>query len=170
MKKRISWVLALIWALSIVTACGNSNSRKGSRLNDETPPINEEHIFNGEYKSNGKVVGFHSRPDGKNPPNAKVIEINDGPNALGVYTAEVKICKTAAHLKCGIKNSSFFPNKLSRNEVLKVISHAYDNRTTGSAMKFSGPSGLGFTVDGYTLGSGDDLIINTAFPIYTAVR
>jgi hypothetical protein len=55
-----------------------------------------------------------------------------------------------------------FPDAMSREEVVGAILEAYRRRTTGGAERFRGPSGRGFTIEGYLL-RGD---INTAYPIY----
>ncbi|ASJ71046.1 EndoU domain-containing protein [Granulosicoccus antarcticus] len=124
------------------------------------PNVNQWHIFAGEINRSGKPVGFHSRPGGQDPASARVKSIRDKPNRAGVYTASIEI-QDGAQWKG--KFSSFFPDSLSRNEVLQAIVNAYANSDNPKAQPFEGPSGLGFTIQGYTSNQGG---INTAFPIY----
>lgn len=53
---------------------------------------------------------------------------------------------------------------MDRAAVLQAVLRAYRDRTTGDSIKFRGPSGRGFTIEGYLLNDGR---INTAYPIYT---
>ena len=52
---------------------------------------------------------------------------------------------------------------MDRAAVIQAILHAFAKRTTGRAEKFRGPSGRGFTIEGYFQNGR----INTAYPIYT---
>ncbi len=124
------------------------------------PAINLEHVFEGQINRRGKPVGFHSRPGGTNPAGARVTRRVSGPNALGVYIAEVEIRDGSRWLR---KTSTFYPDKLSRDEVVAAILHAWEERRDLGGGKFQGPSGEGFTIEGYTL---DDGGINTAYPLY----
>lgn len=124
------------------------------------PEINLWHIFEGEINSRDKPTGYHSRPGGKDPANARVVSLRDKPNALGVYTASIEV-RDGNNWKQ--KSSSFFPDKLSRQEVIDVIVHAFKNQQSNDGGKWRGPSGLGFTVEGWTTRQGG---INTAYPIY----
>ncbi len=146
-------------------SAGNSSqsaghSQSGSKWSTTEPNVNLWHIFDGEINRSGKPVGYHSRPNGQDPANARIVSIRDQPNRAGVYTATIEI-KDGGQWKQ--KFSSFFPDSLSRNEVIDVILHAYKQRTSGDKQPWSGPSGLGFTVQGYTSGRGG---INTAFPVF----
>lgn len=124
------------------------------------PNINQWHIFAGEINRSGKPVGFHSRPGGQDPAGARVKSVRDRPNKAGVYTAAIEIRDGQQWKE---KFSSFFPDSLSRNEVLQAVLNAYENSANPKAQPFEGPSGLGFSVQGYTSSRGG---INTAFPIY----
>ena len=125
-----------------------------------TPNINLWHVFEGEINRGGKPVGYHARPGGGDPAGARVLSVGNGPNRLGVYTARVSIADEGGWKE---KNSSFFPDALSREEVVEVILNAYRESPNPDAQPFEGPSGLGFRVQGYTSSRGG---INTAFPIY----
>jgi hypothetical protein len=122
------------------------------------PPVNETHIFAGQINKRGKPVGFHARPGGRNPANARVVRITDGPNRAGVYTADVEIRDGGRWLE---KGSTFYPDAMSRQEVVAAILHAFHERT-GGGEKFRGPSGRGFTIEGYFQNGR----INTAYPIF----
>ena len=136
----------------------------GPRWSSTSPNVNLHHVFDGEVNRSSEPVGFHARPGGEDPPGARVARVRDAPNGLGVYTAEVEIWD-AGDERWESKFSSFFPDALSRDEVIEAILHAYRESSNPRAQPFDGPSGLGFRVQGYTSGRGG---INTAFPVYTA--
>lgn len=150
----------------------SENNSQAGRTSDEnyekwsktTPNINQWHIFKGEINRSGKPVGFHSRPGGTDPANARLRSIRDKPNRAGVYTASIEIRDNQQWKE---KFSSFFPDALSRNDVLNAVLHAYKNSNDPKAQPFEGPSGLGFAIQGYTSGRGG---INTAFPIYVRTQ
>ena len=133
------------------------------RWSTTSPNVNLHHVFEGEVNRSSEPVGFHARPGGEDPPGARVARLRDAPNRFGVYTAEVEIWD-ADDGRWETKFSSFFPDALSRDEVLEAILHAYRESPNPRARPFDGPSGLGFRIQGYTSGRGG---INTAFPIYT---
>jgi hypothetical protein len=130
-------------------------------IQDE-PAVNRTHIFEGEINRRGKPVGFHSRPQGRDPRQARVVRVLNGPDRLGVYVAAVEILDPASGRPLG-KRSTFFPDALDREAVLAAIRHAYARRTENEGARFRGPSGLGFTIEGYTLRDGT---INTAYPLF----
>ena len=125
------------------------------------PEINLWHVFEGEINKRGKPTGYHSRPGGQDPANARVVSVKDGPNSKGVYTANIEV-RDGGQWKS--KFSSFFPDNLSQQEVIDIIVHAYKNSKNPKKQPWSGPSGLGFQVQGYTSSRGG---INTAFPVYS---
>jgi hypothetical protein len=125
------------------------------------PAVNETHLFTGYVNKKGDPVGFHSRPGGRDPGKARVVAVIDPPNKAGVYTARVEILTTGRRWLS--KQSTFFPDRMTRGEVIQAILHAYQHKTSGNSVKFSGPSGKGFTIEGYLLTDGK---INTAFPVY----
>ncbi len=123
--------------------------------------VNEEHVFEGLINRKGRPVGFHSRPGGRDPEGARLVGVLEGPNPAGIYTAEVEIRdpRSGRWLR---KTSTFYPDRMQRTEVLQAIHHAFESRQ-GGGEKFRGPSGAGFTIEGYY----QDGRINTAYPIYT---
>jgi hypothetical protein len=167
-RKLLPAVLALA-ALLLVQGEALSRSRSrsrpsgGARADEEwsrtSPPVNVTHIFEGEINKRGKPTGFHSRPGGRDPENARVVRITDRPNRAGVYSAEVEIRSGSRWLS---KRSTLYPDRLDREAVIMAVLNAFRNRS-GGGEKFRGPSGQGFTIEGYYQNGR----INTAYPIYT---
>jgi Bacterial EndoU nuclease len=169
-RRLLPAVLALAALLLVQGAAlsrSRSHSSKGSRGSarpDEewsrtSPPVNVTHIFEGEVNKRGKPTGFHSRPGGRDPENARVVRITDRPNRAGVYTAEVEIRSGSQWLP---KRSTLYPDRLDRAAVIQAVLNAFRNRS-GGGERFRGPSGQGFTIEGYFQNGR----INTAYPIYT---
>jgi hypothetical protein len=132
----------------------------GGEWSDTRPAVNLEHIFEGQVNKRGKPVGFHARPGGKDPSGARVVRVVEGPNRAGVYIADVEIRNDAGRwLK---KRSTFYPDRLSREEVVAAVLHAWSHRQ-GRNNPFRGPSGEGFEIEGRPLDNGD---INTAYPLF----
>lgn len=126
------------------------------------PEINLTHIFNGQINSKGKPVGFHSRPGGSDPQGARISKHLSGPNQYGVYTARVEILDNRSK-KWKQKFSTFYPDNMSKENVLNAILHAWNNRQPGKNQPWQGPSGHGFVIQGYLNQRGN---INTAFPLF----
>jgi hypothetical protein len=135
-------------------------SSSAERWSATQPSINETHIFEGEINRRGQPVGFHSRPGGQDPAGARLVRILDSPNGDGVYTAEVEIRNAAGNWLS--KRSTLYPDRMSRQQVLDAVLHAWQNKTSSGSEPFHGPSGQGFTIEGYF----QDGRINTAYPIY----
>jgi hypothetical protein len=148
-------VLAVLFLLAAAAF-----ARRAPTLSATDPPINLTHIFEGEINRKGRPVGFHARPGGRNPTGARVVRVLDEPNRLGVYTAEVEILTQDGRWLQ--KRSTFYPDRMSRDEVVAAILNAYRRRATGASEKFRGPSGLGFTIEGWHQNGR----INTAYPIF----
>jgi hypothetical protein len=152
-------VLAVLSVLALLAPAG-AERRQPPKLSATDPPINLTHIFEGEINRQGRPVGFHSRPGGRNPSGARLVRVVDRPNAQGVYTAEVEIrTQDGRWLR---KRSTLYPDRMSREEVVAAVLNAYQRRTTGRSEKFRGPSGAGFTIEGYHQNGR----INTAYPIF----
>ena len=129
-----------------------------------TPAINLKHIFCGEINKRGKPVGFHARPGGKNPSTAEVLAIKSGPNAAGIYTADIAVIAPDGEKKR--KFSTLYPDRFSVQQTIDAILNAYKNAPPGGA-KWRGPSGQGFEIEGYLMEQGvHQGDINTAYPIY----
>jgi len=148
----------------ISTTTGNSNNNANQphpttkQWSTTNPEINLWHVFDGEINKRGKPTGFHSRPGGVDTANARLVSIKDKPNKAGVYTANIEVRDGEQWKR---KSSSFFPDSMSQQEVIDAILHAFSN--SEKQQKWEGPSGLGFTIQGYTTNRGG---INTAFPLY----
>ncbi len=138
----------------------NSPTQSHQKWSSTNPEINLWHIFEGEINRKGKPVGYHSRPGGIDPANARIASIKDGPNKVGVYTATIEI-RDGNQWKS--KFSSFFPDSMSSTEVINAVLAAYKNSDNPKKQPWQGPSGLGFNIQGYTTSRGG---INTAFPVY----
>jgi hypothetical protein len=134
------------------------SGRSGEEWSRTSPPVNMTHIFEGEINRRGKPVGFHSRPGGQDPENARVTRIVERPNRAGVYTAEVEIRSNSGWLA---KRSTLYPDRMDREAVIRAVLNAFHDRE-GNGEKFRGPSGQGFAIEGYFQGGR----INTAYPIY----
>jgi len=52
---------------------------------------------------------------------------------------------------------------MSQQQVVDAILHAYNNSKDPNKQPWSGPSGHGFQIQGYTTSKGG---INTAFPVF----
>lgn len=167
---RLFWTTVALALTALLLAGGEASSRSrrsgGSRQRPAeewsrtSPPVNVTHIFEGEINKRGKPVGFHSRPGGRDPQGARLVRIVERPNRSGVYTAEVEIRSGSEWLG---KRSTFYPDRLDRAAVIQAVLHAFAERTTGGSERFRGPSGRGFTIEGYY----QDGRINTAYPLYT---
>jgi hypothetical protein len=162
MKRLQSLVPAVLAVLAVLFLAGTAAARRAPSLSETSPRINLTHVFDGEINRKGRPVGFHARPGGRNPAGARVVQVLDRPNRQGVYTAAVEIrTEDGRWLE---KRSTFYPDRMSRGEVVAAILNAYRRRTTGVAEQFRGPSGQGFTIQGWVQNGR----INTAYPIYQA--
>jgi hypothetical protein len=173
-SSRTSWTAAALALAALVFAQGVALSRSHSRSRGSagpsaeewsatSPPVNVTHIFAGEINKRGKPTGFHSRPGGQDPATARLVRIVDRPNRAGVYTAEVEIRAGSPGSQWLAKRSTLYPDRLDRAAVIQAVLNAYRNLTTGGGEQFRGPSGQGFTVEGYFQNGR----INTAYPIYS---
>ncbi len=161
-------LLFLLWLAAPAAALEIDCERPQVQWSATRPPVNLTHIFCGEINSRGRPTGFHARPGGREPPNARVVEIEDGPNALGVYTARVAVRRPASGWQAADeKFSSFFPDTMTPAEVLAVILAAYRD-SADTRDKWRGESGRGFEVEGWLLPDAHPQAgrINTAWPVY----
>lgn len=157
-RSALLWFLFLLTLVAFLPLAGADRSRR--QLSATEPPINLAHVFEGEINRKGRPVGFHARPGGRNPANARVARVLEGPNRFGVYVAAVEVRDRRGDWLD--KRSTFYPDRMSREQVVAAILNAWRRRTTGRAEKFRGPSGLGFTIEGWHQNGR----INTAYPIF----
>ncbi|HBR95822.1 MAG TPA: hypothetical protein DD979_00375 [Gammaproteobacteria bacterium] len=154
---------ATVLLLLSVAACNPGSALTSSeKWSDTQPAINLEHVFFGEINKRGRPTGYHARPGGKDPQHARVARIVSKANPAGVYTARIEVYDKDQQ-QWREKFSSMFPDTLSREDVIQAITHAYHKRDKSKNQPWSGPSGLGFPIQGYVLNDGR---INTAFPVY----
>ncbi|MEX1034392.1 MAG: EndoU domain-containing protein [Sneathiella sp.] len=129
-----------------------------------SPALNLPHIFDGEINSRGKPVGFHVAPRESTNPHARIKNILSGPNQVGVYTATVEIYDPEEK-RWKEKFSSFFPDNLTKEEVIDSILFAISNNELQKGARWRGRSGHGFLIEGYRAPNG---YVNTAYPLYVA--
>jgi hypothetical protein len=169
-RSRATAALALAVFFLALLAPGVAHSRSrgfagpsAEEWSATSPPVNVTHIFAGEVNTRGKPTGFHSRPGGQDPATARLVRVVDRPNRAGVYTAEVEIRDGSPGSQWLAKRSTLYPDRLDRAAVIRAALNAYRNRTTGDGEPFRGPSGQGFTIEGYFQNGR----INTAYPLYS---
>ena len=91
-----------------------------------TPPINFDHVFCGEIRSNGSATGFHARPDAINPATVAGVEVTQSPNANGIYAGTVRLRNRNGDDPQ--KFSSLFPDACSMEQVTASILYAFEHR------------------------------------------
>ncbi len=129
-----------------------------------TPRVNIGHVFHGEINARGRAVGFHHEGSIGHSGTARISQIIDPPNALGVYRARVEIFDPSSGTWV-VKNapSTFFPTAWSRSQVLTEIRDAFGSGGIIRNNYWEGISPSGVRIGGYLDATGN---INTAFPIY----
>jgi hypothetical protein len=126
------------------------------------PPINLAHIDYGEINRHGEAVGYHHRPDGVDPPGARVQQIVQPPDAAGIYRARVALRDPATGGWIDKKApSTFFPDAMSSNELVGAILAAFRDGSKRGDGRFIGASERGFTIEGWYQNGH----INTAYPL-----
>ncbi len=126
------------------------------------PPIDLAHIDYGEINRHGEAVGYHHRPNGIDPPGARVRQMVQPPDASGVYRARVSLRDPATGGWIDKKApSTFFPDAMSDNEVIDAVLMAFHGGAKRRDGQFVGGSGRGFTIEGWHQ-SGR---INSAYPL-----
>jgi len=126
------------------------------------PPINLVHIDYGEINRHGEAVGYHHRPNGVDPPGARVERIVQPPDANGVYRARVALRHPATGDWIDKKaRSTFFPDALSDDEVVESVLAAFQTGRRRRDGQFIGASGRGFAIEGWYQNGR----INAAYPL-----
>ena len=129
-----------------------------------TVKINEKHIFEGEINRRGLAVGYHHRANGRDVRTARLVRVVSKANGQGVYVARVEIRNPSGQWVSKSANSSFFPDRWSRNQVLSEIRGAFANSSNPAAEPWQGTSPSGIRISGYY--NRNTNTINTAYPIY----
>ncbi|MCF8469059.1 MAG: EndoU domain-containing protein [Sneathiella sp.] len=162
---KLLWVVTLLFLVSCTTNTGNAVAdATADEWSDTTPSINLTHIFKGQINKHGKPVGFHDASRVVEPDGSKIKKIVSGPNKAGVYTAIVEIYDPGEK-KWKEKFSSFYPDDLSKQQIIEAILNAISHDMLQSSAKWRGPSGHGFMIEGYRTRTG---AIATAYPVFIA--
>jgi hypothetical protein len=130
-KSAIQSMLKLIAALTVSTLIGliffagsvasEVDCAKISYWSATNPPVNQQHVFCGEWKKRkNRPAGFHSRPAGKDPATVGTLKITQQPNDKGLYGVRWSY---AGHPDRE-KFSSMFPDTCNREQILKSIVYA----------------------------------------------
>jgi hypothetical protein len=126
------------------------------------PPINLAHIDYGEINRRGEAVGYHHRPNGVDPPGARVERIVQPPDASGVYRARVALRDPMTGGWIDKKApSTFFPDAMSDDELIKAVLAAFQTGRRRGDGQFIGASGHGFAIEGWYQNGR----INAAYPL-----
>lgn len=136
-----------------------------------SPRVNAEHVFCGEVRRDGRAVGFHSRPGGRNPDTVSGTD-EKRPDAKrpGLYT--LFGFHIAQDGRSGLKTvSTMFPDHCDAESVIAAIQHAYrtGEKQDHAFQGESGPacrdaSGRSFRVEGFTAIERGQVVVVTAYP------
>jgi EndoU nuclease-like protein len=114
------------------------------------PPIDFAHIQTGAINRRGEAVGYHHRPNGVDPPGARVLRIVQPADANGVYRARVALFDPTTGAWIDKRASStFFPDAMSNDEVIEAVLAAFHHGQMRGDGEFSGDSGHGFVIEGW---------------------
>ncbi len=126
------------------------------------PPINFIHIEFGEINRHDEAVGYHHRPHGVDPPDARVQRVVQPPDANGVYRARVALRDPATGSWLRKKApSTFYPDAMTPEEVMEAILAAFHDGEVRHDGQFVGRSGRGFAIEGWYQNGR----INAAYPL-----
>ena len=153
--------LVLLGASTAAVARDGATSA-ASKWTATNPPIDFAHIEAGEINGHGEAVGYHHRPNGVDPPGAKVLRVIQRADASGVYRARVALHDPADGQWVDKRAAStFFPDAMSDDEVIQAVLAAFHNGHRRGDGEFVGDSGRGFSIEGwYQSGR-----INAAYPL-----
>jgi hypothetical protein len=126
------------------------------------PPINLLHIDYGEINRHGEAVGYHHRPNGVDPPGARVERLVQPPDVSGVYGARVALRDPMTGVWIDKKApSTFFPDAMTDDEVIDAVLVAFQAGRRRGDGQFIGASGRGFAIEGWYQNGR----INAAYPL-----
>jgi hypothetical protein len=153
---------ALLLVPAALTARGLEAPGLAAKWTASDPPINLLHIDYGEINWRGEAVGYHHRPNGVDPPGARVERIVQPPDASGIYRARVALRDPETGTWIDKKApSTFFPDAMSDDEVIEAVLAAFQAGRRRSDGQFIGASGHGFAIEGWYQNGR----INAAYPL-----
>ena len=88
------------------------------------PPVDRGHIFCGDINRKGRATGYHHRPDGQDPPTARIGRISRRSDTTGVYISDQVEVWDGNDWRRKKHISSFFPDHCSPRQVLASIAFA----------------------------------------------
>ncbi len=146
----IAILLLVLLGLPIAASARDAATALTSKWTATDPPINFAHIETGEINRHGEAVGYHHRPNGVDPPGAKVLRITQPPDADGVYRARVALRDPATGEWIDKRASStFFPDAMSDDAVINAVLNAFHNGRRRRDGQFIGASADGFMIEGW---------------------
>ena len=117
----VSALLVLLSAGLSARDIGAGGPMDGNRSADQHCPYPDRRI-----NRRGEAVGYHHRPNGVDPPGARVLRIVQPPDANGVYRARVALRDPATGEWIDKRASStFFPDAMSDDEVIQAVLAAF---------------------------------------------
>jgi hypothetical protein len=147
------WCAIGLWAALLVLVPAGLSARDlapAGKWTATDPPIDIAHIQTGEINRRGEAVGYHHRPNGVDPPGARVLRIVQPPDANGVYRARVALRDPETGTWLDKRASStFFPDAMSADEVTQAVLAAFRHGQMRGDGEFSGDSGHGFVIEGW---------------------
>ena len=158
----IGLCVLLLVGLPIAASARGTVTPPADKWTSTDPPINFVHIETGEINRRGEAVGYHHRPNGVDPPGARVLGVTQPPDATGVYRARVALRDpTSGQWIDKRAASTFFPDAMSDDEVIQAVLAAFHNGRRRGDGEFIGDSRHGFIIEGwYQSGR-----INAAYPL-----
>ena len=140
----------LLLLLAALPAASLAHAPAARKWTQTDPPINVAHIEKGEINRRGEAVGYHHRPNGLDPPGAKVVRIVQPPDANGVYRARVALRDPTTGAWIDKRAAStFFPDAMSDDAVIAAVLAAYHDGRMRRDGEFIGDSGQGFMIEGW---------------------
>jgi hypothetical protein len=153
---------ALLLVPAALAAQGFEAPWLAAKWTTSDPPINLVHIDYGEINRHGEAVGYHHRPNGVDPPGARVEGIVQPPDASGVYRARVALRDPMTGVWIDKKApSTFFPDAMTDNEIIDAVLAAFQAGRRRGDGQFIGASGRGFAIEGWYQNGR----INAAYPL-----
>ena len=121
-------LVLLLWLFLVFfagPAASELDCEQIAHWSDTNPPINQEHVFCGEWnKRKNRPSGFHSRPGGENPATVGTLKITQKHNVKGLYGVRWSFSGHSNREKF----SSMFPDTCNQDHVLKSVIYAAKNQ------------------------------------------